>query len=313
MLYIRSGNMTMNTETPFANNVVIDIPRSLVVVDPFFGNIRGGVDTSLVDSIKQHSILEPLVVRPSSSGRGFYIVCGGRRYAAAVALGLETIPCIIKDIPDHQVNTYQLLDITRSDLPAVVIRNGEIVGGQMVGVCREVRGYELPNGDMAPPKDNALVALETGLTADVVGAFVALCDEPLWLLDRVANGDLAITVYSRMKSKPEDFKAKVLEKPGHISMAYVRDCIAKWNNGDVVEAQDGDVVEAQDGDVEVSELPRTVADFNDGFQDGERSASPLLQKALGMLRQIINGGYVVETHDLHTLEEIADIVDDLSR
>ncbi len=60
----------------------------------------------LVDSIRKHGLIQPVVVRPSRSvrgathHRGYELVSGYRRFAALRKLGYETIPCVIMDLDD---------------------------------------------------------------------------------------------------------------------------------------------------------------------------------------------------------------------
>lgn len=58
---------------------------------------RVGIDTdelsSLIESIRQEGILQPLVLRPS--GSRFEVIAGHRRLLAARYLGLDEIPCIV--------------------------------------------------------------------------------------------------------------------------------------------------------------------------------------------------------------------------
>ena len=64
--------------------------------------IRQTLDKELLDeltaSIKQHGILQPLVVEPSDEGR-YKLQIGKRRMAAAKLAGLEKVPTIILDGP----------------------------------------------------------------------------------------------------------------------------------------------------------------------------------------------------------------------
>lgn len=52
----------------------------------------------LADSIKQHGIIQPLVVR--RLGDKYEIIAGERRYKAAQMAGLKTVPCIIMELDD---------------------------------------------------------------------------------------------------------------------------------------------------------------------------------------------------------------------
>ena len=66
-------------------------------------------------SIKQYGILEPLIVRPRDAV--YELVAGERRFRAAGAIGLETVPVIIKDLSDAEVHEVMLIEnLQRSSL-----------------------------------------------------------------------------------------------------------------------------------------------------------------------------------------------------
>lgn len=56
--------------------------------------------SELADSIREHGMIQPVVVRPAS-GDGFEIVAGERRWRAARKADLRVIPCIIREISDQ--------------------------------------------------------------------------------------------------------------------------------------------------------------------------------------------------------------------
>ena len=69
----------------------------------------------LTDSVKQHGVLQPLLVR--KKGTSYEIVAGERRYQAAKAAGLTEVPVIIRDISDEDVFELALIEnLQRSDL-----------------------------------------------------------------------------------------------------------------------------------------------------------------------------------------------------
>src|SRR5580698_5936971 len=70
---------------------------------------------SLSESIKNHGVLQPVVVR--QVGDRFQLVAGERRLRAAQAIGAEVIPVRIVDFNDQQVMEAALAEnIQRSDL-----------------------------------------------------------------------------------------------------------------------------------------------------------------------------------------------------
>lgn len=70
----------------------------------------------LADSIKQHGLIQPLVVQEGK--KGFYqIIAGERRWRAARMAGLKKVPVIIKDYSNQEVMEVALIEnIQREDL-----------------------------------------------------------------------------------------------------------------------------------------------------------------------------------------------------
>ena len=70
----------------------------------------------LADSIRDQGVLQPLLVVPASGGR-YRIIAGERRYRASRIAGLETVPCIVKDIDViRQMEIALIEDLQREDL-----------------------------------------------------------------------------------------------------------------------------------------------------------------------------------------------------
>lgn len=73
----------------------------------------------LAESIKQHGLIEPLIVQKGK--KGFYtIIAGERRWRAAREAGVKEIPVVVKDYSDQQVMEIALIEnIQREDLNAI--------------------------------------------------------------------------------------------------------------------------------------------------------------------------------------------------
>lgn len=70
-------------------------------------------------SIKENGILQPIIIRKSSV-KGYEIVAGERRYRASKALGLKSIPAVLKSFDDKQMMELALLEnLQREDLSAI--------------------------------------------------------------------------------------------------------------------------------------------------------------------------------------------------
>ena len=72
----------------------------------------------LAESIREHGIVEPLIVR--KSGKGYELIAGERRLRAAKLAGLETVPAVLKAYDDRQAAQIALIEnLQRSDLNAI--------------------------------------------------------------------------------------------------------------------------------------------------------------------------------------------------
>lgn len=70
----------------------------------------------LAESIKQHGLIQPLLVRPMSDG-SYQIVAGERRWRASRLAGLERVPVVIKEMADSEVMELALIEnLQREDL-----------------------------------------------------------------------------------------------------------------------------------------------------------------------------------------------------
>jgi ParB family chromosome partitioning protein len=70
----------------------------------------------LAESIKQQGVVQPIVVRPLGERR-FEIIAGERRWRAAQMAGLETVPAVVRDVPDRTAIAMALIEnIQRADL-----------------------------------------------------------------------------------------------------------------------------------------------------------------------------------------------------
>ena len=77
--------------------------------------------TDLAQSIREHGIVQPVVVRPSKETQGRYeIIAGERRWRAAQRAGLTEIPVIVRDVNDRTALELAIIEnVQRTDLNPV--------------------------------------------------------------------------------------------------------------------------------------------------------------------------------------------------
>ena len=74
----------------------------------------------LTDSIRKEGVLQPIVVRYDGERDRYVIIHGERRFRASRQAGLEAIPALVRDVPEHRRLIQQLMEnIVRDDLNAV--------------------------------------------------------------------------------------------------------------------------------------------------------------------------------------------------
>ncbi|MAW57241.1 MAG: ParB/RepB/Spo0J family partition protein [Litorivicinaceae bacterium] len=99
---------------------VITIGVEEIVPNPFQPRIRfSEVELDeLADSIRQHGVMQPIIVRQNSGG--YELIAGERRWRASQRSGLTDLPAIVRNLDDQQVAALALIEnIQREQLTAI--------------------------------------------------------------------------------------------------------------------------------------------------------------------------------------------------
>lgn len=139
----------------------------------------------LADSIRQHGVLQPLLVRPLPSG-GYQLVAGERRWRASRMAGLSEVPVVVKELSDTEAMELAIIEnLQREDLNPIEEAEGlqaladkcgytqeEIaasVGKSRPAIANSLRLLRLPeevremtkNGDISAGHARALLAFDS--------------------------------------------------------------------------------------------------------------------------------------------------------
>lgn len=153
--------------------------------------------SALAESIKQHGILQPLLVRPY--GNGYQIVAGERRWRAARMLGMSDVPVQIKEFSDAETMQIALIEnLQRENLNPIEEANGyyeltetfgmtqdevsKVVGRSRSSVANSLRLLSLPEeirdmleeGSLTVGHAKALLAFEN--EDEMIEAAKKACD-----------------------------------------------------------------------------------------------------------------------------------------
>ena len=121
----------------------------------------------LADSIKEHGIIQPLLVRPLPTG-GYQIVAGERRWRASRMIGLDQVPVVIMDLDKQQVMEISLIEnLQREDL----------------NIIEEADGYRLLMDEFQLTQEE--VSNRVGKSRPVIANAIRLLNLPEQVVDMV--------------------------------------------------------------------------------------------------------------------------------
>lgn len=127
----------------------------------------------LADSIAQHGLLQPILVRPLLSG-GYQIVAGERRWRASRMAGLTTVPVMIREMTDSEVMQLALIEnLQREDLQPL----------------EEARGYQALMDEYQFTQDE--IAGTVGKSRPTVTNALRLLNLPEDVAQMLENGEMS--------------------------------------------------------------------------------------------------------------------------
>lgn len=232
---VKKSGLGRGFDAIFADNSVEDISSGnsttkvkLLDIEPNRDQPRKQFDeealAELSDSIAQHGVLQPLLVRPMPDG-GYQLVAGERRWRASRMAGLTEVPVVIRDLTDAQVAELALVEnLQRENLNPLEEANGykelsekfgytqekisEIVGKSRPSIANALRLLNLPEGVQEMVSDGSL-------SMGHARAILSLEDDKMKidLAKLVIQNDISVRETERvarnmMKEAPKKSKAK---------------------------------------------------------------------------------------------------------
>lgn len=176
----RKTGLGKGLESLFADNTRPEEPSStmrLSEIEPNEEQPRKDFDEAalaeLADSIRQHGVLQPLLVRPMPNG-GYQLVAGERRWRAARMAGLIEVPVVIRELTDSQTMELALIEnLQREDLNPI----------------EEALGYRSLMEDFQMTQER--VAATVGKSRPVIANSMRLLRLPDEVVQMVRRGDLS--------------------------------------------------------------------------------------------------------------------------
>ena len=127
----------------------------------------------LADSIRQHGILQPLLVRPIATG-GYQLVAGERRWRASKRAGLKEVPVVVKELSDTETMEIAIIEnLQREDLNPIEEAEGLQALIDKCGFTQEQ------------------VAVSVGKSRPAIANSLRLLKLPLEVRDMAKNGEIS--------------------------------------------------------------------------------------------------------------------------
>jgi ParB family transcriptional regulator, chromosome partitioning protein len=169
--------------------------------------------TDLAQSIREHGIVQPVVVRPTGRSDGRHeIIAGERRWRAAQKAGLTDVPVIIRDVSDRVALELAIVEnVQRSDLNPIEEAAGyqQLIDehsytqsdlGQVIGKSRSHVANTLRLLKLSDGIKNMLI--DGALSAGHARALVTAKD-PESLAQRIVEGNLSVRQAEALAQQPD--------------------------------------------------------------------------------------------------------------
>ena len=145
----------------------------------------------MVDSVKEYGVMTPAIVRPRRDG-GYEIVAGHRRCHASQRAGVDTMPCIVRDMDD---DTAIILMVDSNCQREHILPSEKAKAYQMKleAIKRQGRRSDLTSGQVVQKLSVEKVANESGDGYKTVQRFIRLNNLSPDLMQLVDDGRLKTT------------------------------------------------------------------------------------------------------------------------
>lgn len=169
---------------------------------------------TLADSIREHGLLQPLLVRPLEHG-GYQIVAGERRWRACRMLGLSEVPVVIRELSDKETSQIALIEnLQRENLNPIEEAGGYRDLMEKYGMTQEAVAKTV--GKSRPSVANALRLLNMPkpiqeylrkgeITVGHAKALASIDDEAFMLeiAKKAANGLITVRGIEKISAKAD--------------------------------------------------------------------------------------------------------------
>lgn len=147
---------------------------------------------TLVDSIRENGILNPVIVRPDQSGN-YEMISGHRRLHAAKIVGLKKVPAIVKEMSDDEA-IIKMVDANIQREEILPSERAFSFKMKMEAMSRQGQRNDLTSGQNVPKLTSDVIGEENGMSGRQVKRYIRLTELIPELLECTDNKKIGLVM-----------------------------------------------------------------------------------------------------------------------
>lgn len=247
---------------------------------------------TLVDSIRENGILNPVIVRPDQSGN-YEMISGHRRLHAAKIVGLKKVPAIVKEMSDDEA-IIKMVDANIQREEILPSERAFSFKMKMEAMSRQGQRNDLTSGQNVPKLTSDVIGEENGISGRQVKRYIRLTELIPELLECTDNKKIGLVMAVDLSYLDEQVQKWVYEyfkENGFLKPVQV-EALKNYSKDNVPEAKDisrnGKEVEAESvAYVVCQHYGINTSDYSFSYVAGwsEGKETPELKASLDKIRQ----------------------------
>ena len=247
---------------------------------------------TLVDSIRENGILNPVIVRPDQSGN-YEMISGHRRLHAAKIVGLKKVPAIVKEMSDDEA-IIKMVDANIQREEILPSERAFSFKMKMEAMSRQGQRNDLTSGQNVPKLTSDVIGEENGMSGRQVKRYIRLTELIPELLECTDNKKIGLVMAVDLSYLDEQVQKWVYEyfkENGFLKPVQV-EALKNYSKDNVPEAKDisrnGKEVEAESvAYVVCQHYGINTSDYSFSYVAGwsEGKETPELKASLDKIRQ----------------------------
>ena len=194
---MKQTNIAVSKLRPFENN-------------PF--QVRDDAEmNTLIESIQAQGILSPLIVRPIENTEEYEVVSGHRRLHAAQKAGFTEVPALIYAL-DRDAAAIAVVDSNLHREHILPSEKAFAYKMKMEALSHQGKRTDLTSDQVAPKLSTEVIGEQEGISKDTVKRYIRLTHLIPEFLEKMDQGEIALSVGVELSFLDESSQREVLEQ-----------------------------------------------------------------------------------------------------